>query len=250
MRKAKWEYGQDAYIVKIDIKKFFYSIDREVLKVLLKRKIKCKKSLELIFKIIDSAGLIDVLGMPLGNTISQLCANVYMNTVDQYAKRRLSLKYYVRYADDVVIIVENKEKANEVLELIREHVNNKLNLKLNGNKSKIFPINQGANTVGFKINSTHMLLRNDSKKRIKQKARKIKRLLIEGQMSVETTEQIFNSWLGHAEQANSYTFIQSLLERFDYIELVEVIRNGKKKKILKVKRGVIENARKERALSA
>lgn len=250
MRKAYWEYGKDAYIVKIDIRKFFYTIDREVLKTLLKRKIKCQKTLELLFKIIDSADTIDVLGMPLGNTISQLCANIYMNMVDQYVKRGFSLKYYVRYADDVVIIVENKEKAKEVLNLVGQHAENKLNIKLNKDKSKTFPIIQGVNTVGFKIYPTHMLLRNDSKKRIKQKLRKLKNLLIEEKITIEKAEQMLNSWHGHAEQANSYTFVQSLLQRFDYIELVDKKSKGKIKKIFKVKKVVIENARKERTLSA
>jgi len=74
--------------------------------------------------------------------------------------------------------------------------------------------------------------------------RKLKGLLIEEKITVEKVEQMLNSWHGHAEQANSYTFIQSLLKRFDYIELIEVVRKGKKKNIFKVKREVIENARK------
>jgi len=249
MRKAKWEYGDNATIVKIDAKKFFYSIVREILKELIAQTIKDKETLELIYLIIDSADIIDVLGMPLGNVISQLCANIYLNVIDQYAKRNLGLKYYIRYMDDIVIIVENKERAKEVLKLIRIKFENELGLKLNENKSKIFPIAQGANFIGFKIYPTHMLLRNDSKKRIKQKLRKLKDLMIEEKITIEKVEQILNSWLGHAEQANSYTFVQSLLERFDYIEIVEVIRKGKKKNIFKVKRGVIENARKERIIS-
>ena len=101
IRKAKWEYGEDAYIIKLDIKKFFYSIDREILKDLLPKKIKCKKSLRLIYKIIDSAGLIDPLGLPLGNTLSQICANIHMNELDKYCKRKLSIKYFIRYMDEI-----------------------------------------------------------------------------------------------------------------------------------------------------
>ena len=250
MRKAKWEYGDEATIIKIDIKTFFYTIVREILKELIAQTIKDKETLELIYIIIDSADEIDVLGMPLGNTLSQLCANIYMNVIDQYAKRNLGLKYYIRYMDDIIIIVENKERAKEVFELIRIKVEIVLCLKFNVNKSKIFPLAQGVNAVGFKIYPTHMLLRNESKKRIKQTLRKLKDLIVDEEMTVELAEQKLNSWLGHAEQANSYTFIQSLVEKFDYIELVEVIRKGKKKNIFKVKRGVIENARKERALSA
>ncbi len=245
MRKAKWEYGDEATIVKIDIKKFFYSIVRDILKELIARTIKDDEALKLIYLIIDSADEIDVLGMPLGNTISQLCANIYLNGIDQYAKRSLSLKYYVRYADDIIIIVENKNRAKEVLELIRVQVETKLGIKLNDNKSKIFPIAQGVNAIGFKIYPTHMLLRNDSKKKIKQKLRKFKPLLIEEKITIEKVEQILNSWYGHAEQANSYMFVQSLLDRFDYIELVDKkSKKGRVKKVFKIKREVIEDARK------
>lgn len=250
MRKAKWEYGEDAFIVKIDVKQFFYAIVREILKQIIAQTIKEKETYELMCLIIDSADMIDILGMPLGNVLSQLCANIYLNTIDQYAKRNLGLKYYIRYMDDIVIIVKNKERAKEVLELIRVKVETELLLKLNENKSKAFPLAQGVNYIGFKIHPTHMLLRNESKRRIKQKLRKLKELMIEEKITVGKVEQILNSWHGHAQQANSYGFVQSLLQRFDYIELIEVTRKGKKKKIFKVKRGVIEYARRQRALSA
>ncbi len=250
MRKAKWQYGEEATIVKIDVEQFFYSIVRVILKELIAKTIKDKDVLALMYLIIDSADEIDILGMPLGNTLSQLCANIYLNEIDQYAKRNLGLKYYVRYADDIITIAENKKRAKEVLKLIKERIETKLELKLNENKTKIFPIAQGVNAIGFKIYPTHMLLRDDSKKKIKRKLRKFRPMLIEEKITIEKAEQILNSWHGHAELANSYKFIQSLLERFDYIELVDKIKNGKKKKVFKIKRGVIEYERKQRALSA
>ena len=183
MRKAKWEYGDNAFIIKIDAKKFFYSIVRGILKEIISQTIKDKEVLELMYLIIDSADIIDVLGMPLGNVISQLCANIYMNVIDQYAKRNLGLKYYIRYMDDIIIIVENRERAKEVLESIRIKIETELGLMLNVNKSKIFPIAQGVNFIGFKIYPTHMLLRNESKKGIKQK--KFKPMLIEERITIE-----------------------------------------------------------------
>lgn len=245
MRKAKWQYGDEAAILKIDVKQFFYTIVRGILKNLIAQTIKDEETLELMFLIIDSADEIDILGMPLGNTISQLCANIYLNVIDQYVKRGLGLKYYVRYMDDMIIIVRNKERAQEVLGLIKIKIENELSLELNKNKSKIFPLAQGVNAMGFKIYPTHMLLRNESKRRIKQKIRKLRVLLIKEEISVEKVEQILNSWHGHAELANSYNFIQSLLERFDYIKLVnQKAKSGKIKQVFKVKREVIEDARK------
>lgn len=219
MRKAKWEYGEDAYIIKMDIEKFFYTIDREILKEIIRKKIDCEKTLRIIYEIIDSADEIDYRGLPLGNTLSQLFANVYMNEIDQYAKRNLSLKYYVRYADDTIIIVKDKETANKVLDDLIQYYNSRLKLKMSLDKTKIFPIAQGVNAIGFKIHTTHRLLRNDSKKKIKRKSKRFPDSIAEGRMTVEKAEQILNSWLGHAKHGNSHNFIQGLLERNNYLYL-------------------------------
>lgn len=221
IRKAKWEYGEDAYIIKLDIKKFFYSIDRDILKSILPKKIRCKKTIDLIFKIIDSAELISPLGLPLGNTLSQICANIYMNELDQYYKRKLSLKYAVRYMDDMIIIVKNKDIARDVFKKINAFVEDELHLQLNKNKSKIFPINQGVNAVGYKIYATHRLLRNDSKKKIKRKIKAMPALISEGKLTVKKAEQMLDSWLGHASHANSYNFIQKLLEKHSFLYLTD-----------------------------
>lgn len=226
MRKAKWEYGEEATIIKGDFKKFFYSINRDILKKLLPKKIKCKRTLKLLFIIIDSADIIDLLGLPLGNTLSQICANIYLNELDNHCKRKLSLKYYVRYMDDFVIVVKDKEVAKEVLCLVSDFTKELLGLKLNENKTKIFPINQGVNTIGYKIYTTHMLLRNESKKKIKRKIKAMPRLISEGRLTIEKAEQILNSWKGHAGHGDSYNFIQSLLNRFDFLYLVKK-SNGK-----------------------
>lgn len=212
IRKARWEYGEEAYIVKIDIKKFFYNIDREILKNILKKKIKCQKTQRLLFKIIDSAAAIDPLGMPLGNTLSQISANITLDRLDQYCKRVLATKYYVRYMDDIVAILPDKARAKEFLELVRTFASEKLHLKLNKNKSKIFPIRQGVNTVGFKIHATHRLLRADSKKRIKRKAKAMPKLIKEGKLTTHKAEQILNSWKGHADHGSSHNFIQKLVK--------------------------------------
>ncbi len=217
LKQAKWKYGEEAYIVKIDIKKFFYSIDRDIFKNLLPKKIKCDKTLNLIYKITDSANAIAPLGLPLGNTLSQIGANIYMNEVDQYAKRNLRIKYYARYADDIFAIVENKDKATRTREQITNFIKEELHLNVNLSKTKIFPINQGINGVGFKIHTTHILLRNDSKKRIKRKAKSTRWLISEGKMTAEKAEQMLNSWKGHADFACSYNFIERLIKRNDFI---------------------------------
>ena len=236
MRKAKWQYGEEMTIIKGDVKKFFYTINRDILKKLLHKKIKCKKTLSLLFKIIDSADVLDLLGLPLGNTLSQICANVYMNELDQFCKRKLSLKYFIRYMDDFFIFVKNKEEADRVLDLIYDFVEDKLQLKLNKNKTKIFPVNQGLNAIGYKIYTTHRLLRNDSKKKIKRKIKAMPRLIIEGKMTIAKAEQILNSWLGHAKHGDSYNFIKSLMIKYHFLYLIK----GKDKSVLKINYNILK----------
>ena len=217
MKKAQWLWGKNSYIVKIDMKKFFYSINREILKTIISKKIKCSKTLNLIYKIINSSP--SEKGLPLGNITSQLFANIYLNEVDQYCKRFLGIKFYVRYMDDIVIILPNKEKTNEVVNLIKKFLTNKLDLEVNVNKTKTFPISQGVNTIGFKIYTTHRLLRTDSKKRIKRKMGKFKKLIRNNKLTIEKVECMLNSWLGHARNGNSYNLIKKLLEKYNFLEL-------------------------------
>ena len=217
MKRAQWEYGDGATIIKADVEKFFYSIDREVLKNILPKAIKCKKTLRLIFKIIDSAEVIDPLGLPLGNTLSQICANIYLNELDQFCKRQLKAKYYIRYMDDIIIIVPSKQEALKVLKGMECFTEKKLMIKLNPMKTKNFPLRQGVNAIGYKIHPTHKLLRNQSKKKLKRRIKAMPELIVEGKLTIKRAEAMLNSWMGHASHANSHNFINRILKRYDFI---------------------------------
>jgi len=210
MRKAKWMYGDGAYTIKLDIKKFFYTINRKVLKKIIHNQIKCDKTIRLLYKIIDSVDDIEELGLPLGNTLSQLFANIYLNEFDQYCKRVLKVKFYVRYADDIVVFVKDKEEAKTKLSLMLSFLHNNLKLNENQNKTNIFPLKNGVNSIGFKTFTTHKKLRHDSKVRMKRKLKKLIKLENVGRIEKEKIETIMNSWLGHAKHCNSYNFIKSL----------------------------------------
>lgn len=217
MSKAQATLGTQARILKLDVKKFFYSIDREILKEIYKKQIADPNILWLLNKIIDSADQIDEKGLPLGNTISQLSANVYMNELDQFIKRTLRVKYYVRYMDDMILILENTERAREVKDQVENYLNTKLNLELNQDKSKIFPIKQGVNAIGYKIYPTHKKLRNRSKKKFKEIVKELNKDL--AKTPYLTLEQYqhyearLNSWMGHAGHATSHNFIISQLKK-------------------------------------
>lgn len=215
LRRAKRNYGPEAFIVKMDVSKFFYSMDREILKQLLRKKIKCRQTLRLLDTVIDSSP--SAIGLPLGNLTSQLFANIYLNELDNFCKRKMRLKYYVRYADDMLAIAPGRDQAKKTLAWVKSFVERYLLLNLHPEKSKVFPLSQGVNVVGFKTYPTHRLLRNDCKKKIKRKLKKIPRLICEGEMTTEKANQMVGSWSGHARHGNSHYFIQRLLWRFNLL---------------------------------
>lgn len=219
IRKAYWEYGKEAYICKVDVSKFFYSIDRDILKTLYRKKIKEGDVLWIMDTIVDSGALVSDVGLPLGNTMSQLCANIYLDTLDQYCKRYLGYKYYVRYADDIIIILPNKVEAKRATDLCKAFLAERLNLVANPKKTQIFPINQGVNAYGFKIYRSHRLLRDDSKKKLKRKIKKMPGLIAQNKMTVDKANQMLGSWSGHAKYADSLNFLQSIVEKRPYITL-------------------------------
>lgn len=220
MNEAKELYGNNCYVIKLDISKFFYSIDRNILKKIIFKMIKCDRTRDVISSILSSMDSISPLGIPLGNTTSQSFANVYMNKFDQFCKRVLKIKLYVRYMDDAIAIVPSKIIAQDYLVRMGDYITRHLNLVLNPKKTKIFPLRQGINAYGCKIYPTHRLLRNDSKKKIKRKIKKFPRLLRENLITVEKVKSMLNSWYGHAKQCNSHNFISKLVDKYDYIDLV------------------------------
>ena len=133
-RKCKIKYDK-YYILKCDISKFFASIDHCILKEKLKKKIKDKDALKIVFDIIDS----EKCGLGIGNMTSQVLAVFYLNDLDHYIKEKLCIKYYVRYQDDFILFHHSKEYLRECLKKIKIFVE-KENLCLN-KKTRIYSCN-------------------------------------------------------------------------------------------------------------
>ena len=216
IRHCKWKNG-GGWILKMDVAKFFYSINRDILKRIIRKKIKDKKFLVLLDKIIDSSPE-GKKGIPLGNVTSQDFANIYLNEVDQYAKRYLGLKYYVRYMDDIIIVVPTKEEAQDARDKIIKFLDEKLDLKTN-NKTKIFPIEQGVNAYGFKIFTTHKLVRNSTKSAMKRRIKAMDRKIQSGEISEKYVQNCVSSWLGHARHSNSYNLSKKIFNKYKYIQV-------------------------------
>jgi retron-type reverse transcriptase len=138
--------SKEVFCLKMDIQKYFYSIDHETVKRFLRRKIRCKRTLKLLNIIIDST---DNPGIPVGNLTSQLFANIYMNYLDHFIKETLRIKYYVRYMDDMVILYKDKKQLWRWLSEIRNFIEKELKLVLN-KKTSIFSIKRGIDFLGYR----------------------------------------------------------------------------------------------------
>src|SRR3989344_8531542 len=103
-------YTQDCWALKLDIKQFFASVDHEILLKFIRRKVNDKNILWLINEILTSfrTDKGKNAGIPLGNLTSQIFANIYLNELDQFVKQDLKIKYYIRYADDFIILNTGK----------------------------------------------------------------------------------------------------------------------------------------------
>lgn len=200
MRIMKRNYGS-YYILKCDVRKYFYSIDKNILFEIMKRKISDEALVNFTKKLIfDGTGDI---GIPIGNYTSQYFANIYLNEMDHYIKEVLQVKYYVRYMDDFILLVKTKEQAKILLAKIRIFLEEKLHLELN-EKTRYYPSHFGCNFCGYVIYETHMLLRKRSKKNIKRKIKAWNRAYQEGNLHLHRTMLEWNAWCNHASHANSY----------------------------------------------
>eukprot|EP01037_Dinobryon_pediforme_P011467 gene11467-11560_t len=159
VKKALKDVPGTQYCLKLDVRKFYPSVDHQILKYLLRRKIKDQDLLWLLDEIIDSAP-----GVPIGNYLSQYFANFYLTYFDHWVKEVLKVRYYFGYADDMVILSGDKSLLHDWLLKISNYLQNELSLTLKQNY-QIFPVAaRGIDVVGYKHYHTHTLLRKSIKK--------------------------------------------------------------------------------------
>lgn len=182
------------YCLKLDIKKFYPNINHEILKQLLRKKFKDNDLLWLLDEIIDSAD-----GVPIGNYLSQYFANFYLTYFDHWIKEVLHVKYYFRYADDIVILSSNKPDLHKLLSSIREYLTTNLKLTVKENY-QVFPVQaRSIDFVGYKFYHTHILLRKGIKQRF---ARMLKH---------RKNDASIASYYGWAKHCNSINLLKKLL---------------------------------------
>lgn len=167
LKKALKDVDGTKYCLKLDIKKFYPSVDHTILKQLLNNKIKDNELLSLLYEIIDSAD-----GLPIGNYLSQYLANYYLSCFDHWIKEQLRVRYYFRYADDIVVLSSSKPYLHKILQEIRTYLDINLNLSIKDNY-QVFPVaSRGIDYVGYVFYHTHIYLRKDIKKNLAKKVSK------------------------------------------------------------------------------
>lgn len=181
------------YILKCDIRKFFDNIDHQVLLSVLKKYIPDENIIRLLEEIINSFhSNNEEIGLPLGNLTSQLFVNIYMNEFDQFIKRILKARHYVRYADDFVVFSENRDYLLNLILPIREFLKEVLKLELHPDKVFIETLSSGVDFLGWVNFFNYRVLRTSTRRRM------LKRLRVTNNLGT------LNSYLGLLRHGNTY----------------------------------------------
>ncbi|MDA0283861.1 MAG: reverse transcriptase/maturase family protein [Planctomycetota bacterium] len=216
------------YVFKADIRRFFPSMDHDILKEQIARKIKDPDVLWLAGLIIDSSNPQEDVrhcfpgddlfthgerrrGIPIGNQTSQFFANVYLDPLDHFVKERLRFKGYVRYVDDFLLFSDDKRQLAEARERIVQFLVG-LRLKLHPRKNTIFPVKEGIRFLGYRVFPTHRLLVKENVWRFLRRVRRMQKDFSDGQTTLPEIKQRLMSWSGHARQADTHRLLTYLFD--------------------------------------
>lgn len=239
----KW--GPNGYILICDMKGYFDSVPHYLLKEFYENKFEDKQLLNLINHIHDS--IPGGKGVPLGNQLSQLDALLALSPLDHIIKEQMYIEGFTRYMDDFYLIHENKKYLNKCLEGIKQWVESR-DMKLNPKKTKIVTMRQGINFLGFHFYVTEtgkvvQKLLPKSKKNIRRKMKKMKKLLDEGKCTFKACRESYNGWRAHAQRGDTYYLLREMDERFNDL-FKEYIQKEKEEKLKQKKKRRKRNGKK------
>jgi len=217
------------FILQCDIKKYFPSIDHQILKNLIHRKIKCFDTLWLIDLLIDHSNpqeasfeyfpndnLLTPLerkkGLPIGNLTSQFFANIYLNNFDHFVKEKLKARKYLRYVDDFALFSDDYDFLVDAKIKVQDYLSN-LRLKIHPIKSQIFQTHHGCNFVGFRVFPNKIRVRNDNLRRARIRLKKLQSDYFFYKISLTNLIQRLQSWEAHLKYANSYKLRHNIFNK-------------------------------------
>jgi retron-type reverse transcriptase len=205
--KVSQNNHKTCWVLKCDIKKFFASIDHTILNQILKRHICDQDILWLIENIVGSFQSTEKgKGLPLGNLTSQLLVNIYMNEFDQWMKHVVKAKYYIRYADDFVILNRDKSELIQLISKMGLFLKEQLKLSLHPGKLYIKTFASGIDFLGWVHFPNHKVLRTATKKRMFKNLKKSK-----------DNKNVLQSYLGLLSHGNTRKIRDKIFTHIDII---------------------------------
>lgn len=208
------------YILQCDIRKYFPSIDHEILKQQLRRKLKCTHTLWLIDLIIDcSNDQVPVIeyfpgdtlltpiqrrrGLPIGNLTSQFFANYYLNDFDHFVQEQVKFGKYLRYVDDFCLFGNDRQKLKKARVEVENFLDT-LRLKIHPIKSQLLETQYGANFVGFRVLPNQVRVRNCNLRRSRKRLRELQIEYAKGILPLAELIQRIQSWEAHLKHGDTY----------------------------------------------
>lgn len=217
---------QRVYVLKLDISKYFYRVDHDILIGILRRMIADKDLLWLLETIIRcdhtpfgvqigdhnyQQSRLPGIGMPIGNLTSQMFANLYLNELDQYAKHVLKIRHYIRYMDDIVILHPSKKHLWKLKRQINDFLEQRLRLALN-NKTSVRAANQGIDFCGYRIWPGYRKLRKGTALKMRHRLRYLQKAYARGDISLDEVDASMQSYMGLMKHCNSYGLRRKIAE--------------------------------------
>lgn len=221
------------YVLQCDIRKYFPSIDHEILKKQICRKIKCSGTLWLIDAIIDNSNVQEFQleyfdedslltpisrrkGLPIGNLTSQFFANVYLDPLDHFIKHQLKIKKYLRYVDDFALFGNDPRilrNARQEIELFLES----LRLRIHPIKSNIHRTKYGSTFLGFRIFPDYIRVANNNLQRAKTRLKQLHWQYRRGKISKDHIEHSLQSWCSHLEHGDTWQLQQQIFSSLTWL---------------------------------
>lgn len=223
--------GTEWYYYKFDVAKFFYRIDHEILMDICRKKIDDPRTVDLLgyyinndavpfgmpldanqLTITEEQMLYD-LGIPIGGGLSHMLGNMYLDPLDQFCKRVLGIKRYIRYMDDIIILDNDKERLKEYGRRMTQFLEERLHLNFN-NKTALRPVRVGCEFVGFVICNDHVILRKSTTLRMKRTLRKTRQDYHDNLITFKEANATMQSYLAMLSHVDCKKFKEKLLDEF------------------------------------
>ncbi|MGB5595196.1 MAG: RNA-directed DNA polymerase [Crocosphaera sp.] len=216
------------YVLQCDIRKYFPSIDHQILKQLIRRKIKCQDTLWLIDKIIDNSNEQEQVihyfsgddlltpierrhGLPIGNLTSQWMANIYLSDFDHFVKEELKATKYLRYVDDFALFSDDHQFLQDARLNIENYLA-KLRLKIHPIKSQLFETKYGASFLGFRIFPDNIKVRNQNLTRARKRLKKLQKNYAQGNIDIQDIKRSLNSWSAHLKHGDTWRLRKQIFD--------------------------------------